>query len=58
MVTIAHNTVQLRLKEEEARLLELVAQLAAHGRVLRVEISGASLEDIFVELTQKREVAS
>jgi ABC-2 type transport system ATP-binding protein len=57
-VTVVHNTVQLRLKEEEARVLELVARLAAHGRVLRVEINGASLEDIFVELTQKREVVS
>ena len=27
--------------------------LAARGRVLRIEINGASLEDIFIELTQK-----
>jgi hypothetical protein len=30
-----------------------VSILAKRGRILRVEISGASLEDIFVELTQK-----
>jgi ABC-2 type transport system ATP-binding protein len=48
-----HNTVQLRLREDEARVLELVAALARQGRILRVEIAGASLEDIFVELTQQ-----
>ena len=57
-VTVAHNTVQLRLNEDEARVLELVSTLAKHGRVLRVEIGGASLEDIFVELTRKTGAAS
>ncbi|HEV3059950.1 MAG TPA: ABC transporter ATP-binding protein [Vicinamibacterales bacterium] len=57
-VTVVHNTVQLRLKEDESRVLELVSTLAKHGHVLRVEISGGSLEDIFVELTQKREASS
>jgi ABC-2 type transport system ATP-binding protein len=57
-VNVVHNTVQMRLKEDESQVLELVSTLAKHGRVLRVEINGASLEDIFVELTQKREVAS
>jgi ABC-2 type transport system ATP-binding protein len=56
-VNVAHNTVQLRIEEEESRVLELVSILAKHGRVLRVEINGASLEDIFVELTQKRGVS-
>ena len=51
-VTVSHNTVQLRLKEDESRVLELVSNLAKHGRVLRVEINGASLEDVFVELTR------
>ena len=41
------------MKAQEAEALELVAALAKKGRVLRVEIGGASLEDIFVELTQK-----
>ncbi len=47
------NTVEFALKSEEARVLEIVADLAKRGRVLRVEIAGASLEDIFVELMQK-----
>jgi ABC-type multidrug transport system ATPase subunit len=57
-VSVAHNTVQLRLREDEARVLALVSMLAAHGRVLHVEISGASLEDVFVELTQARGASS
>ena len=47
------NTVQVALKDEEPRVLALVTALAARGHVLRIEINGASLEDIFVELTQK-----
>lgn len=48
-----HNTVQMKLREDEARVLELLATLARHARLLRIEISGASLEDIFVELTHR-----
>jgi ABC-2 type transport system ATP-binding protein len=48
-----HNSVHVTLKEEERRVLELVTALAAKGRVLRIEINGATLEDIFIELTQK-----
>ncbi|MGD9764139.1 MAG: ABC transporter ATP-binding protein [Candidatus Binatia bacterium] len=47
-----HNTIELALKAEEAAVLDLVSDLARRGRVLRVELGGASLEDIFVELTQ------
>jgi ABC-2 type transport system ATP-binding protein len=50
---ITGSTVELVLKTEEAQALEAVGTLAKMGRVLRVEISGASLEDIFVELTKK-----
>ncbi len=50
---IAGNTVELVLKSEEAQALDAVSALAKMGRVLRVEIGGASLEDIFVELTEK-----
>ncbi len=53
-VTVSHNTVQLRLHQEEARVLELVAELARYGRILRIEIAGASLEDVFVELTRQK----
>ena len=47
------NTLEFCVKAKEAEALEIVAALAKRGRVLRVEIGGASLEDIFVELTQK-----
>ena len=47
------STVELTLKAEEAKALEIAGQLAKQGRVLRAEIHGASLEDVFVELTQK-----
>lgn len=49
---IADRTVEMALKESEARVLALVSQLAARGQVLRVEIGGATLEDVFVELMQ------
>ena len=50
---INQNTIELALKADEARVLELVSELARNRRVLRVEVSGASLEDIFVELTKE-----
>jgi len=50
---VAHNTVQLQLKEDETRVMALVSELARHGRLLRIEINGATLEDVFVELTRK-----
>lgn len=50
---ISGNTIELALKAEEGEALEIVGALAKKGRVLHVEIRGASLEDIFVELTQK-----
>jgi ABC-type multidrug transport system ATPase subunit len=56
-VKVVHNTVQLRLREQETRVLDLVASLARQGRILRVEITGASLEDVFVELTQRAGVS-
>jgi ABC-2 type transport system ATP-binding protein len=52
-VSVAQKTVQLRLRDEESRVLALVSALAARGHVLRIEINGASLEDVFVELTRK-----
>ena len=44
------NTIEMALREPESDILALVADLARRGRVLRVEIGGASLEDIFVDL--------
>jgi hypothetical protein len=35
-----------------------VAELARLGRILHVEIAGATLEDIFVELTRREKGAS
>jgi len=55
-VVVQHNTVQLQLRGEEPRVLELVSALGRHGRVQRLEITGASLEDVFVQLTQQPEV--
>jgi ABC-type multidrug transport system ATPase subunit len=52
-VRISQNTIHVALKEEEARVLEMVTALAARGHVLRIEINGASLEDIFIALTQR-----
>ncbi len=52
-LSVSQNTVELSLKAPETEVLALVTRLASRGHVLRVELSGASLEDIFVELTQK-----
>jgi ABC-2 type transport system ATP-binding protein len=50
---IAQNTLQLAMRESETRVLELVSALAARRRLLRLEINGASLEDIFIALTRE-----
>ena len=55
-VVVQHNTVQLQVRDEEPRVLELVSALGRHGRIQRLEITGASLEDVFVQLTQQPEV--
>jgi ABC-2 type transport system ATP-binding protein len=52
-VRTSQNTVYVALKDHESRALELAMTLSARARVLRLEINGASLEDIFIELTQK-----
>lgn len=48
------NSVEISLKVDEAQVLDVVHELSKKGRVLRVEVSGASLEDIFVELTKEQ----
>jgi ABC-2 type transport system ATP-binding protein len=52
---VSQNTIELTVKAPEREVLALVTRLAQRGHVLRVELSGASLEDIFVELTGKKE---
>ncbi len=52
--TIQANEVELTLKIDERRIMEIVTALARDRHVLRVEIHGASLEDIFVELTTRQ----
>ncbi len=47
------NTIEISLKVEETQVLDIVSALAQRRRALRVEVSGASLEDIFVELTKE-----
>ena len=48
------NTVEVSLKVDEANVLDIVHDISRKGRVLCVEVSGASLEDIFVELTKEK----
>jgi ABC-2 type transport system ATP-binding protein len=50
---VSRNTLHVALKEEESRMLAMIAALAERSPVLGVEINGASLEDVFIELTQK-----
>jgi ABC-2 type transport system ATP-binding protein len=52
-LAISGTTVELALKEPESRVLELVSRMVTRGRVLRVEVGGATLEDVFVELTKE-----
>jgi ABC-2 type transport system ATP-binding protein len=50
-VEVTQNSALITVREQEGRVLDLVAHLGRLGRVLRIEVSGASLEDIFIELT-------
>jgi len=54
---IEANTIDVTFKTEEGHVMEIVTGLARDRRVLRLEVRGASLEDIFVQLTtqQKKE---
>ncbi len=49
--SIDANSIEVAFKAEEGRALEVVTDLARNRRVLHVEVRGASLEDIFLELT-------
>jgi ABC-2 type transport system ATP-binding protein len=50
-LSITGTTVEMAVKEPESRVLALVSQLSERGRVLRLEVGSATLEDIFIELT-------
>ena len=52
-LAVTQNTIDVTLKEDDGGILGVVSALATRGRVLRLEVGGASLEDIFVELTKE-----
>ncbi|HET9698480.1 MAG TPA: hypothetical protein VFP40_16530, partial [Terriglobales bacterium] len=54
-VSFDHNTVEMTLKERETRVLDVITALARGRNVVRVELNSASLEEIFIELTKKKE---
>ena len=49
------GTVEVSLKEDEASVLALLADISRRAQMLRVEIHGADLEDVFVELTKEKQ---
>lgn len=51
------NTLEMAVRAQEGNVLDLITSLARGRNVLRVEVNGATLEDIFVELTQKAAVS-
>jgi ABC-2 type transport system ATP-binding protein len=53
VVVAQDNTVQLQVREDEGRVLELVSALGRQARVEDLEVTGASLEDVFVQLTRQ-----
>jgi ABC-2 type transport system ATP-binding protein len=50
---IENNTLEVAFKAPEGQVLEIVTALARDRRVLRLEVNGASLEDVFLELTRE-----
>jgi len=49
----SQNTVEVACKARDGNVLDAVGAIARLGQVLHVEVGGASLEDVFVELLQK-----
>ncbi|HUK29833.1 MAG TPA: ABC transporter ATP-binding protein [Candidatus Acidoferrum sp.] len=50
---IDQTTLEAALRASESQVLEWVSSLSRRGKLLHAELSGASLEDIFIELTRK-----
>jgi ABC-2 type transport system ATP-binding protein len=50
---IENSSLEVAFKAPEGQVLEIVTALARHRRVLRLEVNGASLEDVFLELTRR-----
>jgi len=50
---VENNTLEVAVKAPEGKVLEIVTALARNRRVLRLEVNGASLEDVFLQLTQQ-----
>ena len=51
-VHVEQNTVEMAVKAQEGHVLDVITALARDRNVLRIEVNGASLEDVFVELTR------
>ena len=51
---IEGNSIEVALKVKEGNVMEIVSGLSRNRRVVHVEVRGASLEDIFVELTTQQ----
>lgn len=49
--SIEGNSIEVALKVKEGNVMDVVTRLSRGRRVLHVEVRGATLEDIFVELT-------
>ena len=49
---VENNTLEVAFKAAEGQVLDLVTAVARNRRVLRLEVNGATLEDVFLELTQ------
>jgi ABC-type multidrug transport system ATPase subunit len=52
---IDQTSIEAALRASESQVLEWVSSLARRGKLLHAELSGASLEDIFIELTKKED---
>ncbi len=47
------TTIEAALRASESQVLEWVSSLSRRGKLLHAELSGANLEDIFIELTKR-----